>query len=135
MEIKVKKHEFTCSVCKNVVTHFSDIITGYATNEKDEKICYSCCAEIDKEYMKENGRIDLYLIEEKGRRNTLPSYKITNFPGTLEIKPSHVRTGSHNIAGKRTDVWFKFNGFIWHGVCYGSNTQVLRCKRTKRKSF
>ena len=103
--------------------------------KKTKKICFACCADIDREYMEENGKIDLYLIEEKGRRNILPSYKITNWPGTLEIKPFYVKKGRHNIVDERTDVWFKFNGFIWHRVCYGSNTQVLRCKRTKKTDF
>jgi hypothetical protein len=54
------------------------------------------------------------------------------WPGTLKIRCG-VRTGRHNIAGKRYDVWFVGpDGKNWHGVTYGDNTQICRVRRLKK---
>ena len=72
--------------------------------------------------MTEHGRIMLYLSNGE----------VMNWPGTLRF-PAHVRKGRHNIAGSRYDVWFAGpDGFQWHGVQYGDNTQICHCKRTKQ---
>ena len=39
-----------------------------------------------------------------------------------------------DIAGKRLDVWFYGpDGYIWHGVQYGDNTQIVHCKRSSER--
>lgn len=57
-----------------------------------------------------------------------------NWPGSLEFR-CWTRTGNHNIARTRYDVWFYGpDGYIWYGVTYGEDTQLCHCKRTKKKS-
>lgn len=96
---------------------------GYAVLDDGRKVCYACCAERDKAYMVEHGRITLY-FDNKARL-------VTNWPGTLWFDCA-VRTGNHNIAGIRYDVWFTDHlGKKWHGVRYGHHTQLCHCKRLK----
>ena len=127
---------FTCYRCKVEKTHTSEISTGYGRDDNDNKICFECCAEQDKSYMREHGKITLYLNYEieigyQGSRRYL-NKRVSNWPGTLKLPVSHMTRGRHNIAHTRYDVWFMFEGKEWHGVQYGDNTQVVHCKRVKR---
>ena len=97
--------------------------TGYGVNREGEKICFACCGEQDKQAMREDGKATLYLSNNE----------ITNWPGTLRLRADYVRTGRHNIAGKRYDVWFHFENQQWHGVQYGDNTNILHCKKLKQR--
>lgn len=65
---------------------------------------------------------------EEMRKNG--KYDYVSWPGTLKIK-CHVRTGRHNIAGTRYDVWFTFNGKNFYGVTYGDKTQICHIRRIK----
>ena len=58
---------------------------------------------------------------------------VTNWPGTLKLRVTGRKMGSHNIAVWRYDMWFQFEGFLWHGVRYGNNTQLVHCKRTRMR--
>lgn len=126
---------FLCSLCGQTKPVATSGGTGYAkTNGK--LICYTCCADINRTQMIATGKATLYLTCEpqsnerldKGRR-TLG--KVSNWPGTLSF-PCHTRTGKHNIAKVRYDVWFIGpDGKKWHGVTYGDYTQVCHCKRMK----
>lgn len=112
--------------------------SGYGQDSEGKKYCYACCAERDKEAMRTDGRITLYLSKvgahDKSQRAFIAQhYKISNWPGTLTIEPTKVEIGRHNIAGTRYNVWFVFEGDWWYGVQYGENTQLLHCKRTKEK--
>ena len=133
--------DFVCANCNNHINFDTDGIgVGYATNDQGDKICYQCCAEIDKQYMRDHGRSVLYLsldTDKLGRINTVKSAigrhvsgKVTNWPGTLEFKAGG-KIGRHNFAGVRYDVWFVFEGYVWHGVTYGNDTQICHVKRTK----
>ena len=100
-----------------------DITRGYGTDPITGKTyCYACCAERDKQYMRDHGEIVLYLCGEPG------AYRLTNWPGTLIARPWRVRIGRHNMVGKRYDVWFTFENRRWHGVQYGDNTQLCHCR-------
>ena len=142
---------FHCSVCgkdKPVQTAGG---TGYGYDDQERIICYECCADQDRTTMIQTGRITLYLTCEpaskmlhNGRPFTAATLshgpgrkaagELTNWPGTLRFKCG-TRVGRHNIAGVRYDVWFTGpDGYEWHGVQYGDNTQICRCKRTKVKS-
>ncbi len=121
-------HEFKCSICGQDKRHKSDITTGYATNQlTNEKICFDCCAEQDRAFMREQGKIMLYLS-----KNSENDWQVTNWPGTLRFNVTGMRTGRHNMAGSRCDVWFNFNGRVWWGYCVGEMTQVCHCKQTKQ---
>ena len=101
--------------------------TGYGKDSHGKTFCFACCAKLDKEQMIKTGKIILYLCGD-GR--------ITNWPGTLVFKQLGSKRGYHNIAGTRLDTWFYGpDGYLWHGVQYGRNTQLLHCKRTKQRSY
>ena len=117
---------FTCSKCGSEITHNDNFTAGYGLDDQNNKICYACCGEIDKDFMREHGKITLYLVERQGK------WFVTNWPSSLEFRAS-VKVGHHNIAGKRYDAWFVFEGYYWHGVKYGDNTEICHCKKTKDK--
>ncbi len=123
------KTGFICGDCKSEITRESDSCsTGYGIDKNDRKICFKCCAEDDKKQMREQGKISLYLTFPKG---SLANIKVNNWPGSLSFPIHYVRNGRHNIAGKRYDVWFSFEGTRWHGVKYGDMTDICHCKRIK----
>lgn len=136
----MEEYHFTCDKCKREVVHISDFTTGYGIiNGKTH--CYECCAEWDRENMRQTGHATLYLTYDQEPR---PYYqtgfiypkngKIQNWPGTLSIPIHSIKIGRHNMAGRRFDVWFKFEGSQWHGVQYGDNTQIAHCHRLKKQA-
>jgi hypothetical protein len=90
------------------------------------RVCYECCATRDKETMRSTGKATLYLTYNDGARRGY----VKNWPGTLCFL-GQVSKSRHNISRTRYDVWFMFEGRVWHGVQYGENTQICHCKRTK----
>lgn len=105
--------------------------TGYGLfGKRNRKVCYACCGERDRKTMVTTGKAVLYLTHGGGEMTGVNvGGSVSNWPGTLKFMCS-VRIGRHNIAGKRYDVWFTGpDGKQWHGVTYGGNTQLCRCKR------
>jgi len=130
----MKTTSFTCSRCKAEITvDHLPFTAGYGLGDGGNKVCYGCCAEEDKQYMRDHGKTCLYLLREY-KPGSGYVYKITNWPGSLAFHDVHVKVGRHNIARVRYDCWFNFEGFVWHGVQYGDCTQIAHCKRTKNKS-
>lgn len=117
--------------------------SGYGRDDLGRRHCFVCCGEHDVAYMRKRGRNTLYLTLEAGAvtdGRAMPmndheaarkAWKVSNWPGSLEIRPLMVRKGYHNMARVRYDVWFRFDGKTWHGVQYGDNTQILHCRQTK----
>lgn len=103
------------------------ISTGYGVMPKTgEKVCYSCCGELDKQQLlnaKPGDKFYLYLT-----RDNKGGYYVSNWPGSFKI-PVCSRIGYHNIAGDRYDFWFSVGNRKFHGVMYGNNTEVahIRC--------
>lgn len=128
---KKKARTFKCSQCKKKVKlpkpgHVGG--TGYARTDSGAKVCYACCAVIDKKYMDEHGRTALYLTYTKGQ------YFVSNWCGTLKFLCFYLREGSHNIARVRYDFYFRdHNGQRWYGTQYGDNTQIAHCHRYKNQ--
>ncbi len=135
---------FKCGDCgleKPLGGHGVSTGYGYYGPDKPDNapICFECCGKRGRKDMVETGKTTLYLTQDS---NSGPSLRLdggrghatlTNWPGTLRL-PCYVKRGHHNIARVRYDVWFHFEGFVWHGVQYGDNTQLCRCKRTKERS-
>lgn len=117
---------FTCVMCGKETPIKTTGGAGYATQDepnefcpKTGKVCYDCCAVIDKAWMEKTGRATLYVSDGM----------VSNWPGTLRFAARVVK-GKHNIARTRYDVWFQdHTGREWHGVQYGENTQICRCRR------
>ncbi len=126
----MSEHRFVCAECGEEKVHVNPNGcggTGYGIDRAGNKVCYACCGKHDLADMRETGRAVLYLTEE-GTQGTV----VSNWPGTLKIRVTHLRKGSHNIAGSRTDVWFTDgDGRQWHGVQLGEFSQLCRCKRLK----
>lgn len=95
---------------------------NYGIDRHDFLHCLECCGKRDAANMVKTGRATLYLIQ----RDSI--WFVTNWPGTLNIR-AYVSVGRHNLAGKRYDAWFNFNGKKWHGVTYGDFTQICHCKQ------
>ena len=124
---------FTCSVCgTSIQTDGIGITTGYGYNEAGEKVCFACCAEADKAWMREHGRIALYLVEPRTGEPQI--MRVTNWPGSLSLAVKRYRRSRHNWLLWRTDVWFDFEGREWHGYQIGNHTQICHCRQTKREA-
>lgn len=119
---------FVCSKCGNVIfKEEGGIGTGYGLTDEDEKVCYACCADVDRENMIKKGRICLYLVEN--------DTAIINWCGTLRFKVKRIKKGKHNIAGVQRHAWFNGpDGKVWHGNAFGHHSQIIHCKRTTVKS-
>lgn len=102
--------------------------TGWCYKVEDGKqtrVCYECTAKLERTEMLKEGRATLYLT-----KSGLTRHEVTNYTGLNRFRVHRVRTSRHNIAGERTDVWFRGpENTLWWGVQYGHNTQIVRCKR------
>lgn len=129
---------FKCGDCGQVKPVGMKGGTGYGyMPNSDKPVCYECCGKRDLADMEAGKPMTLYLqvsplsIGGHGswyRRTS--NCTLSNWPGTLKIVGT-CRKGAHNIASTRYDVWFTFAGHNWHGVQYGENTQLCRCKVVK----
>lgn len=94
--------------------------------EVERSVCFPCCGKRDEKWMRENDRMTLYYTGD-GR--------IINWPGSLEFKERDMKVSRHNIARVRYSVWFNGpDGSPWYGVQYGDNTQLLHCRKLKKRS-
>ena len=85
--------------------------------ETEDKICCSCCGELDKQQplnAKPGDKFCFYLtVDGEG------GCYAANWPGSFKIRVGP-RKGHHNIAGVRYDFWFTFGhcGACAHGGIY-----------------
>lgn len=109
------------------------ITTGYGVYEnhqgKVERLCFACCAQVDRAEMILTGRAILYLTKDEGGCR----WKISNWPGSLRFAPHEVKV-RRICAGfcrvERRDVWWWYEGELWWGRGQGDN-DLIRCRRTK----
>ena len=121
-----EKRSFVCDACGKTKTVDSAFFSGYGLTDSGAKHCYECCAKDDLQFMKENNRTTLYLIETKGG-----GMCIQNWPGSLNIPIRMYKRGGHNWGLIRTDVWFAAAGKNWHGKQIGNNSQLCHCESIK----
>lgn len=116
-----------CADCgKTIEPPANSCGTGYGTARDGAKVCYECCGKRDAADMRQSGRATLYLSGKLG-----VDARVTNWPATLVFPVGSFKTGRHNVAGFRFDVWFRGpDNATWHGVQYGRNTEILHCRRT-----
>lgn len=126
-------HKFFCDFCERTKEHDSETTTGYGTMPGGKKVCFACCAILDKQEMDKivadkragkSRKICLYLTTSEAG-----SY-LTNWPGTLKMACHGVsRSRVKNMA--RTDVWFvDHRRRLWHGRNQG-DTQIVHCRPVK----
>ena len=114
--------------CGHEVSNHSDFTTGYGVTPDNRRICYECCAGRERQSMLDTGKATLYLVGPDGYGMAY----VTDWPGRLSFRALNYHKGHHNIARVRYDVDFIGpDGYWWHGVSYGDNTQIVHCKRTK----
>ena len=102
-------------------------IDVHEIDKQGRKVCYPCCGKRDSADMSATGRAVLYLTEG-GPEEAV----VSNWPGTLKFRVRYKRVGSHNLAGRRVDVWFTdSDGREWHGINYGHNSQLCHCRRLR----
>ena len=117
----------TCAKCQKEIPkppegHIGGV--GYSTLPNGGLLCYSCCADMDREWMNGHGNIVLYLVAS--------NKAVINWPGTLCFAVDRFSKGKHNISKTRTDVWFcDAKGNEWWGVNYGNRSTLVHCKRIK----
>lgn len=117
-----------CHTCNQEIVKPCDITTGYGTNKKGEKFCYSCIGKQDSQYLESlpiGGKDTQYLVKRDD------GYYITNWPASLEIKCQYVRKGGHNIAGSQYTAYFSYKGKNFIGKKFGENTDICHIKRIK----
>jgi hypothetical protein len=111
--------------CGHVESPHSEITSGYGSDEYGNRYCYDCCNQKEIDTMLETKRATMYLVKEGD------NWYVTNWIGNIRYLAS-VKKGRHNIARTRYDAWFHGPmNTIWHGVQYGENTQIIRCKEIK----
>lgn len=116
-----------CHLCGAVFVP-TEHTTGYGEDTEGFRYCFKCCAFKDKDTMRRDGRIDLYLT---GALIGTDRPLVSNWPGTLQITPTRIKRSTMFAFGHRTqrqDVWFTFEGTKWHGVNRGDN-DIVRCRR------
>lgn len=103
----------TCARCG------CNLSSSYAIDANNDKFCYMCCADLDKEQMRVYGQIALYLT----------SKFVHNWSVSLKIPVSRYEIDNKNNANQRIDVWFMFEDTEWHGVQHGISSELCYCKR------
>lgn len=114
----------TCARCnKEIVKPANSCGTGYGEFD-GKKYCYPCCGEVEKQKLMNISGNEKYILYLSGD-------EVINWCGTLRIRPRRVKTGLHNIARTRTDVWFTVDGKRFHGTQYGDFSELLYIKSVK----
>ena len=126
--------------------------TGYGVfrNETgaESTLCYSCCAEKEKQFMAQHGKTMLYFQMTKEAKTEGHSgqstfqraeYEVTDWAGKLRFPCPFVSRSKRPAFGGRIDrfdFWFMGpDGFVWHGYQQGHNNTIAHCKRTKKTKF
>jgi len=117
------KTTFICDQCKKEIVHESEFSTGYGIDKNNNKVCFACCGENDKNSLLDLKPKEKFYLYFDGKI-------ITNWPGTLKILPTRITKGNHNMCGTRLDVYFKLGDKWFHGLNLGDN-QVLRVNTIK----
>lgn len=111
--------------------------TGYAYTPNGSQLCYACCAEDDKAWLRSGQPWTGYLRKQErlpGRTDSQGSYTIGNWPGTLQIDVYSVKTSSGWANGHRYPIvtfTFVFEGRRWYGRSAG-DMDLARCRPYKR---
>lgn len=115
--------------CGHTVTS-DGFSTGYGINGKGEKICFSCCGELDKKQLRETGILCGYFTGNPGK-----GYEFTNWPGSLKLSAYGVKKSWHNFAGRngRVDFWVDFEGKVYHGIHVSNGSHECATIRLTKK--
>jgi hypothetical protein len=130
--------------CGHVPSEHTPHTTGYGWMSVDGQMlsfCYECCVSKEREQMESTGKACLYFMsQEPTHARGYPGIalgKVSDWAGKLTFPCRYRRrANAHNWGLSRTDAWFKdAQGREWHGVLYGDNTQLMRCRRLKSTQY
>lgn len=108
---------------------------GHGAFDPDGKVGELTQAQID-EHNAELAKAEVEAMKGSGRgllyRRTIDSrINVGTWDGSKNFPVTCCRESWHNMAGKRFDYWFNFDGSRWHGVNIGNN-DIVRVKRCKK---
>lgn len=129
---------FTCDQCNEVKIQDNRLHnscgTGYAGNDKGDKICYDCCGVNDHNFianMKLGDKFTGYLTYTRLPNET--KYHFGNWCSTFKVPIYGVKRGqwpNPSAHVQRTDFWFDYNGMEFWGRCIGDmeRATIVRIK-------
>lgn len=118
---------FTCVDCKQEKPVQTDGGTGYAKDSYGSHVCYDCCAERDRDHMRNHEKTVLYLDHDKR--------EIVNWPGTLRMPVREMRRFFHAFAHEGKAYCGSFigpDGKVWLFKNIG-DSQIAHCRRSRAK--
>ena len=121
----------TCDICGKTIEICNEGGTGYGILDDGRKVCYKCCADMDRKDMIKNDKITLYLTKIRCKPT------VTNWPGSLRFKVKEIKKSKQFVpnVGKteRTHVWFDGpDGSKWYGFQVGDNSELCYCTKLKQ---
>lgn len=126
--------------CGHAESPHLDITRGFGTDRNGKTKCYTCCAEDDKQYLRENGQLTGYFVKKEtpnpfGSPGSVSQYAFVNWPSSFVLPARWVKKSWHNFAGKngRTDFWVWFEGKCYHGVQIGHFNQLATIRLLKKQ--
>lgn len=115
----------TCSQCKKEIINTNKFTTGYGIDKNKHKICFDCCGKNDLNSLQTAKIGDKFIFY-------YDNVNVTNWPGTLKIKPYYTKNNKHNFWHcKRIDLWFNVDNNKFWGKQIGYNNQIVHIKRIK----
>lgn len=136
-----------CDICGNPFPEPDNINSGYGifqtTDGTEQKVCFPCCGEMDKECLLQTGFLVGYWTEERDSSGKYATgYYFSNLPGSLKIKLQGVSSGKHNWPWvKQCFGYFALpdaqGNLVWFWVRHvsGGMTQIARARKLRKKPF
>ncbi len=93
----------------------------FITDPYGNKICYDCCAKMDREMLHEEDTALLFFDKER--------HEVTNEPRTLRIPVDNYKEGKHRSAKTIITIWFSVDNTNWWGKVYGDKSNLAYCHK------
>lgn len=115
-----------CTQCGKPLVKKNAVDLGYGIFN-GAKLCYTCCAEHDRQEMSATGHAVMYLVHDK----QLDKWEVINWPGSLRF-PARVYTHISCRASWRVRNTAYFtgpDGKLWYGRHQGEHNNLIYCRR------
>ena len=107
---------------------------GYGTDAlTKERFCHPCAGLRDAATLRSENTWTGYLVATTYANGQAGRYVVSNWPGSLTLPTAEIHRNRRGggFGSERIDVWFQFEGALWHGINRGDNNTILRCRRIK----
>jgi hypothetical protein len=126
-----------CFKCNKEIVpdpRYAHFTPGYGIDKDNNKFCYSCIGEMEKEEITNTpigSKHLFYYTEEKTGERTFKTFVI-NWPSSVKYS-CYTKQGRHNFGLKMLSIWFKdHNGNNWYGrIVNPDYNQSFMAKRIK----